>query len=134
MNNTSKKIELPSITIKKQEQWNEMYQLYNSCYNSLTSVVVAVGTVVKMKDRLPEGVDIVKMTNMVKTLNRNIESSRNELNQIYMDMKASQIDDLEMMDINMECIQIASNFNEWGVRFTTLCGQPLGDLINYVEQ
>lgn len=134
MNKERTKMELPSVTIKKQEQWNEMNSLYTTCYNNLTQVVLAIGSVVKLKDQLPEGVDIVKLTNMVRNLNRNIEDSRNELNRIHNKMTASQNDDLEMMDINMECIQIASDFNEWGVRFATLCGQPLGDLINYVEQ
>jgi predicted YcjX-like family ATPase len=134
MSNQPTKMELPSVTMKKQQQWNEMSTLYNDCYNSLTGVVATVGTIVNIKSQLPESVDEVKLTNMVVTLNRNIETSRSNLNKIYQEMVQSQNSDMDMMDINMECIQIASNFNEWGVHFSTLCGQPLGDLINYIEQ
>lgn len=134
MNEPTNKIELPSITMKKQTLWNDMNKLYNDSYNNLSGIVVTVGTIVKHKSQLPEGVDENKLTNMVVALNRNIESLRNELNQIYQKQTQAQSSELDIMDVNMECIQIASEYSEWGFRFSTLCGQPLGDIISYIEQ
>ena len=134
MSTVPKKLELPSITRKKQEEWAEMESLYNSSYSGLTSVVATVGSIIAMRPHYPETVDEVKLTNMVAALNRNVEALRNELNGIYNQVQASKNTDMDMMDVNMECIQIASQFKDWGNRFATLCGQPLGDIITYVEQ
>lgn len=128
------KLELPSITMKKQKDWAEMEALYNTSYNNLSGVVATVGAVVSMKDNLPDGVSIEKLTNMVNALNKNIETLRSELNNIYQQVQQSKASDMDMMDINMECIQIASQYVDWGHRFATLCGQPIGDIITYVEQ
>lgn len=134
MTDVWKKIELPSVTMKKQNLWNDMQSLYNDSYNSLTGVVATVGTIVTYKGQLPESVDETKLTNMVVALNRNIITLRNELNVIYQKQNSTQNTELDIMDVNMECIQIAADYNEWGVRFSTLCGQPLGDIISYIEQ
>lgn len=134
MSNTHRKLELPSITKKKQEEWAEMESLYNSSYNSLTTAVATVGTIANMQNSLPETVDHAKLTNMVLSLNKNITRLRDELNGIYQHVQTTRDIDMDMMDVNMECIQIASQYKEWSNRFQTLCGQPLGDIIAYIEQ
>lgn len=134
MSTVPQKLELPSITRKKQEEWAEMDSLYNTCYNSLTSVVTTVGSIVAMKQHYPENVDEVKLTNMVSALNQNLDRLRQELNNIHSHVESTRNTEMDMMDVNMECIQISSQYKEWGNRFTTLCGQPLGDIISYVEQ
>ena len=134
MANVPQKLELPSITRKKQQEWAEMDSIYNSSYSGLTSAVVTIGVIVAMKDRLPPQVDVNKLTNMVASLNKDIENLRTRLNDIHTAAQKSRHEDMDMMDVNMECIQIASDYRDWGNQFQTLCSQPLGDIITYVEQ
>lgn len=134
MSDNKPKFELPSVTKKKQEDWNEMDGLYNECYNSLTTTVAAVGTIVNMKNSLPPSVDENKLTVMVSGLNKNINSLRTQLNDIHGEVQRTKDMDMDIMDINMECIQIASQYNQWRTSFVSLCQQPLQDLINYVEK
>lgn len=126
-------MELPSVTMKRNKEWNEMEVLYTEAYNSLTTAVTTVGAIVAMRNRLSPEVDLNILTNMVSVLNTNIESLRNELNEIHRRAQLSKNEDMDMLDVNMECIQIASQYNDWGFRFSTLCGQPLADIITYVE-
>lgn len=134
MGNSPQKLELPSITKKKQEEWAEMTSIYNSSYAGLTTAVATIGAIVSMEERFPASVDRTKLTNMVNNLNKNINSLREELNTIYNRVETTKNLDMDLMDVNMECIQISSEYHNWSNRFTTLCSQPLSDIISYVEQ
>lgn len=136
MSNQSTIMELPSITKKKADTWAEMENLYTSSYNGLTTAVATVGTVISMVkavDPLPDSIDMVKLTVMVDNLNKNINRLRESLNSIHAKVQTTKNIHMDMIDVNMESIQIASNYHEWSLSFHTLCSQPLNDIINYVE-
>lgn len=126
------KMELPSVTLKKQTLYNEMHTLYNDSYNNLTQTVTTVGAIVQNRHTLDARVDQHHLDQMIRNLSGDIDALRHELNAIYSRIVADQNQNLDLMDLNMACIQHSADFQIWGERYAAICSQQLGDILTYV--
>lgn len=133
MSSVEKKMELPSVTKKKNDIWNEMRDLYNTSYNQLTNLTATVKVIVASKNMYGDHVDITILTNMINALSKNVENLRNTLNGIYQRIQSTDISQYDVADVNMEAIQYGQEFSQWSNQFITLCAQPLDDIVNYVQ-
>lgn len=130
--NVKKKIELPSVTVKRNQLWQEVESLYSDAYNTLTLSIGSIGKYIELSKQPNLKIDLMVITNMVSGLNRDTTQLRKEINDIYanIQVKKSQLTDLA--DINMESIQITELIRSWMERHARLVDSQLHDLHEYV--
>lgn len=134
MNKPSKKMELPTMTVKKKEAWKEAEDLYTEGYNGLTTVIKGVGVIVNNHKNLPPEVDINKVTKMVVAIQKDSDQLRNELTEIHKDMTEAQKTTTHLADVNMYGIVHASRMEEWNNKYYDVLLTQFNDLTEYVEQ
>lgn len=130
--NVKKKIELPSVTVKRNQLWQEVESLYSGAYNTLTLSISSIGKYIELSKQPNLKIDLMVLTNMVSGLNRDTTQLRKEINDIHahIQVKKSQLTDLA--DINMESIQITELIRSWMERHARLVDSQLHDLHEYV--
>lgn len=130
--NVKKKIELPSVTVKRNQLWQEVESLYSAAYNTLTLSIGSIGKYIELSKQPNLKIDLMVITNMVSGLNRDTTQLRKEINDIHanIQVKKSQLTDLA--DINMESIQITELIRSWMERHARLVDSQLHDLHEYV--
>lgn len=128
-------MELPSVTLKKQEAWQQVDEIYNSCYGSLQYAIniVANLSAAKQADALPEHVEMQKLLTMVGNLSRDVNSLRNELNAIYNSVMTDKSDLYELADINMRCISYSSELTQWQNKYAALAETTINDINVYIQ-
>jgi hypothetical protein len=130
--NVKKKIELPLVTVKRNQLWQEVESLYSGAYNTLTLSIGSIAKYIELSKQPNLKIDLMVITNMVSGLNRDTTQLRKEINDIYakIQVKKSQLTDLA--DINMESIQITELIRSWMERHARLVDSQLHDLHEYV--
>ena len=130
--NVKKKIELPSVSVKRNQLWQEVESLYSGAYNTLTLSIGSIGKYIELSKQPNLKIDLMVLTNMVSGLNRDTTQLRKEINDIHanIQLKKSQLTDLA--DINMESIQITELIRSWMERHARLVDSQLHDLHEYV--
>lgn len=132
--NTKKKIELPSISVKRNQLWQEVENLYTDAYNTLTTSIAAIGQYIEMSKRPGIKIDLMVVTNMVSGLNRDTTQLRKEINDIHSQIQSKKTYLKDLADINMESIQITELIRSWMERHARLVDSQLFDLHQYVAQ
>jgi hypothetical protein len=130
--NVKKKIELPLVTVKRNQLWQEVESLYSGAYNTLTLSIGSIAKYIELSKQPNLKIDLMVITNMVSGLNRDTTQLRKEINDIYakIQVKKSQLTDLA--NINMESIQITELIRSWMERHARLVDSQLHDLHEYV--
>lgn len=130
----NKKMELPSISKKKLEVWAEAEELYTVAYNQLSQVVTGVGLIVSKHKQLPESVDMITLSKMVASIEKDSNMLRGELNAIHVDLNNAKANLTDLTDINMYCIVHAGKIDEWVNKYESILLTQFHDLTDYVEE